>query len=387
MFRKVNRGNNGIAIDEYIHMIITMGYSNCSEITNTIKLSCTPKLCLKQKVELIKTKQVGYFLENFAKFNVHETSKNYLRKQNLSLVKKSLTWLELSPTNNIICYNDDLYPDSLRQTSCPPLLLYCQGNLELLKANSIAIVGSRKSSCNGNKIASSFAKSLSSLGITIVSGLAKGIDSYAAIAALESYGSTIAVLGTGPDTIYPRENKKLYEKIKQQGLILTEFPPETAPRPHHFPRRNRIISALALGTCIIEANIKSGSLITAKLALEQNKEVFAIPGPITQTNSSGTHMLIQQGAKLTAHPNDILSEIRLSQQKNNKDNFIQSVLILKKTIIDVISGKNLTIDQIQAATGANKTKLITALLQLEQYNLIKYNSGGYELQLEFKNIQ
>ncbi|MBT4884734.1 MAG: DNA-protecting protein DprA [Legionellales bacterium] len=360
---------------------------NYSKIANIIKLSCTPKLCLQQKVALIDAKQVSYFLQNFTEYNIHETSKTYLRKQNTDLIKKSLTWLELSTINNIVCYDDNHYPPALRQIACPPLILFCQGNLELLKTNSIAIVGSRKSSCNGNKTALSFAKSLSSLGITIVSGLAKGIDSYAAIAALESYGSTIAVLGTGPDIIYPRENKSLYEKIRKQGLIVTEFFPKTEPRPHHFPRRNRIISALTLGTCIIEANIKSGSLITARFALEQNKEVFAIPGPITQANSSGTHMLIQQGAKLTTHPNDILCEIRLTQQKNNTDNFIQAVLILKKRIMDVIAGKNLTVDQIQAATEADKTKLITALLQLEQYNLIKYNSGGYELQLEFKNIQ
>jgi DNA processing protein len=215
-----------------------------------------------------------------------------------------------SPTIQIHLGSPD-YPPRLYDLYDPPATLYIYGDIRLLKMPMIAIVGSRSASPGGLKNARVFAQALSKTGLLILSGLAKGVDSAAHQAALElgAKHPTAAVLGTGIDLVYPRQNIGLYQAISQQGLLISELPLGAGPKAFHFPRRNRIIAALALGVVVIEAAEKSGSLITARLAAELGREVFALPGPIDGHNSCGCHLLIQQGAKLAFRPRDILEEL------------------------------------------------------------------------------
>ena len=204
------------------------------------------------------------------------------------------------------------YPKQLKQIYAPPLKLYVLGNKQLLKQKGIAIVGARKATEYGKKIALQISKQLSEVGINIISGLALGIDSYAHLGTLQknSIGKTIAVLGSGLDKIYPKENIELAKKIiKSGGCLISEYPVGTFASKLNFPQRNRIISGLSNGVLVVEASEKSGSLITADFALEQGREVFAVPGNILNKTSAGTNNLIKQGAKLVTNYEEILEEI------------------------------------------------------------------------------
>jgi DNA processing protein len=205
--------------------------------------------------------------------------------------------------------SDPDYPSLLKEISDPPLLLYARGRLDILAKTCISVVGTRRPTIYGVQMAEGIAEDLSRRGLCIVSGLARGIDAAAHRGALAAGGSTIAVLGCGIDIVYPREHRRLTEKILENGLLLSEFTPGTSPAPQNFPVRNRIISGLALGTAIIEASEYSGSLITARLAMEQNREVFAIPGNLTSPQSFGPNFLIKQGAKLVQTWRDIADEL------------------------------------------------------------------------------
>ena len=222
--------------------------------------------------------------------------------------------MQTSPTpNSILQINRQSphYPNRLHDLYDPPGSLYIYGDIHLLKRPMIAIVGSRNASPEGLKNACLFAQALSKAGALIVSGLAKGVDSAAhqAVIELGPNHCTAAILGTGIDVVYPRQNIELSRAISQQGVLVSELPLGSGPKAWHFPRRNRIIAALALGVVVIEAAEKSGSLITARLAADLGREVFALPGPIHSANSAGCHLLIQQGAKLTFRPDDVLEEL------------------------------------------------------------------------------
>ena len=224
------------------------------------------------------------------------------------LVERALAWLE-QPGHAVVTLSDAGYPKLLLETGDPPPLLYCHGRLDLLNRPSIAIVGSRNATAQGTGSAEQFARSFSAAGLTIVSGLAQGIDAAAHRGGLSAAGSTIAVLGTGVDNIYPRTNTVLAEEIAAGGLLLSEFPLGSKALAHHFPRRNRVISGLALGCLVVEAAFASGSLITARCAAEQGREVFAVPGSIHSPLSKGCHALIKAGAKLAESADDVLSEL------------------------------------------------------------------------------
>ncbi|VEN75101.1 DNA protecting protein DprA [Candidatus Desulfarcum epimagneticum] len=208
----------------------------------------------------------------------------------------------------IITLTDPDYPPLLLQIPDPPPLLYVHGKPDIA-ADHVAVVGSRNATEYGMDSARRICGDLASRGVCVVSGMAAGIDTAAHLGALEGRGKTIAVLGSGFDHIYPRENRGLFHQIARSGAVITEFPPGTKPEPRNFPIRNRIISGMSLGTAVVEAARKSGSLITARLALEQNREVFAVPGHIHSFKSAGTHALIKQGAKLVEHAGDIIEEI------------------------------------------------------------------------------
>jgi DNA processing protein len=217
-------------------------------------------------------------------------------------------WLE-DPLNRVLTIADAEYPQFLLNTPDPPLLLYVKGHLELLNAKSLAVVGSRNASTQGLRNAEAFANSISDAGLCIVSGMAHGIDAAAHLGGLRGAGSSIAVVGTGLDKVYPAANRELAHRLVQEGCIISEFPLGTPPLAANFPRRNRIISGLSLGCLVVEASVQSGSLITARMALEQGREVFAIPGSIHSPHSKGCHALIKQGAKLVETAQDILDEL------------------------------------------------------------------------------
>jgi DNA processing protein len=223
-------------------------------------------------------------------------------------VARSLEWAA-APNRAIITLADSAYPRGLLEISDPPVLIYAAGRAELLSRPALAIVGSRNASAQGERNAESFAKALSDAGLCIVSGLALGIDAAAHRGGMAGASSTIAVLGTGIDVLYPRRNAELAAQIASRGLMLSEFAPGTAPAAHNFPRRNRLISGLAQGCLVVEAALASGSLITARSAADQGREVFAIPGSIHSPLSRGCHALIKSGAKLVESAEDVLAEL------------------------------------------------------------------------------
>ncbi|MDH4320613.1 MAG: DNA-processing protein DprA [Desulfobulbaceae bacterium] len=210
----------------------------------------------------------------------------------------------------LLCWDDPGYPEQLRTIHDPPVLLYLKGAPAVLNNSGIAVVGARAASTYGLQMAGRFARDLALRGLTIISGLALGIDSNAHAGALAAAGKTVAVLGCGLDIVYPARNRKLFEEIAATGALVSEYPPGTPPDSFRFPARNRIISGLALGVLVVEAAKHSGSLITAQLALEQGREVFAMPGRIDSGKSEGTHRLLQDGAKLVHSVDDILAELQ-----------------------------------------------------------------------------
>jgi DNA processing protein len=223
-------------------------------------------------------------------------------------VERALAWLE-KPGCTLVTLADAAYPPLLLEIGDPPPVLYCRGRTELLGRPALAIVGSRNSSAQGAANAEQFARAFSAAGLTIVSGLAQGIDAAAHRGGLAGEGSTIAVLGTGVDLAYPAANAPLAQEIAERGLVVSEYPLGMKALAHNFPRRNRLISGLAQGCLVIEAALASGSLITARAAAEQGREVFAVPGSIHSPLSKGCHALIKSGAKLVENAEDVLAEL------------------------------------------------------------------------------
>lgn len=234
-----------------------------------------------------------------------------------ALVDASLAWLEL-PRNRLITLADLEYPKLLLQIADPPVALYARGQAPLLDRPALAVVGSRNATPGGAADANAFARALSDAGLTIVSGLALGIDAAAHRGGLAGSASSIAVLGTGADRVYPGRNRNLAHQLSEEGLILTEFPLGTPAVAANFPRRNRIISGLTRGCLVVEAALRSGSLITARLALDQGREVFAIPGSIHSPLAKGCHWLIKQGAKLVESAQDVLEELGMPRAEQSR---------------------------------------------------------------------
>ncbi|WP_434630941.1 DNA-processing protein DprA [Chromobacterium sp. CV08] len=223
-------------------------------------------------------------------------------------VDAALAWADGDDCHLLTLLDDD-YPPQLAEAASPPPLLFARGRRELLARTMLAIVGSRAATPQGRRNAEDFASALAGHGYTIVSGLASGIDAAAHLGALSQPASTVAVIGTGIDRVYPASNRQLAHRIAAEGLILSEFPLGTAPLAGHFPRRNRIIAGLARGCLVVEAGIASGSLISARLAMENNRDVMAIPGSIHNAQARGCHRLIRDGARLVESPDDVLDEI------------------------------------------------------------------------------
>lgn len=208
-----------------------------------------------------------------------------------------------------LSYDSPLYPDYLKEIAFPPLVLFYEGRKELLQKRLVAFVGARDATTYGRRVIRSLVPEVVVANYVVVSGLAKGIDSYSHEAAIASGGFTIGVLGTGVDICYPRQSREIYQVMKKDHLLISEYPRGTTPQKYHFPMRNRIIAGLSLGLCVVEAKTRSGSLITAQQALEDGREVFAVPGDVLNGHSAGCHDLIQDGAKCVHTPEDILSEL------------------------------------------------------------------------------
>lgn len=292
-------------------------------------------------------------------------------------------WLSGGENRCVISYFDDNYPSLLKEISSPPMLLFCIGNIQLLYSPQVAMVGSRVATISGKETAKRLASELVQAGMCVTSGLATGIDSYAHQGALTGGGHTVAVLGSGLNVIYPKSNIELAQRIVESGLLISEFWPNTPPNAKQFPRRNRIVSGLSLGVVVVEAAQRSGSLITARLAAEQNREVFAIPGSINNPKVSGCHKLISQGAKLITCAADILEEFLQYQFINTEtpDKHLVSPNIQHDAMLDpvlaCISYDTTPIDLIAQRCNLSINVVLEHLLSLELSGEISSLPGGY----------
>ena len=285
----------------------------------------------------------------------------------------------------IVTLTDSNYPQLLYQIPDPPPFLYVSGRLDKSPVK-IAVVGSRNATGYGMTTTKALCTNLASLGLTIVSGMARGIDTAAHIGALAAGGKTIAVLGSGLEQIYPAANKPLFQRISEQGAVVSEFSLGTKPEGHNFPIRNRIISGMSLGTVVVEATKKSGSLITARLAAEQNREVFAVPGSIQSFKSIGAHTLIKQGAKLVENAQDIIEElspmIRFKESAGNdhpKSDADNSVLLTadERQVYEALGPYPVHIDDLARTVSLGPGRLSSILLKLELDGLVQQTPGNF----------
>ena len=291
-------------------------------------------------------------------------------------VEADLRWQE-AEHHYLLTWEDTEYPALLKEIHDPPVVLYAIGDLSSFQQPTVAMVGTRKPSVTGSETAWRFAFELASKGVTIVSGLALGIDAQSHLGSLAALGKTIAVMGTGIDCIYPRRHMQLAEQICQQGLLLSEFPLKSPPIAGHFPRRNRIISGLSLSTLIIEAAIRSGSLITARLALEQNRDVLAIPGSIHNPQARGCHYLLQQGAKLVTVSDDVLLELGIERDQVVAVKRTEALASRNKNLVKCIGFETTSVDQIVARSGLSIEEVVCNLSELELQGVVKAVPGGY----------
>lgn len=289
-----------------------------------------------------------------------------------------LAWMQSSINHHILSLNDPRYPALLKEIADPPLVLYVRGSPEPLNRPQISIVGSRNPSATGQETASLFAVDLSRSGYTITSGMALGIDAAAHVGALRSGGTTIAVAATGLDRVYPARHDRLASDISNGGAIISEFPVGTPPRRTHFPRRNRLISGLSLGTLVVEATPRSGSLITARFAAEQGREVFAIPGSIYSPLARGCHALIRDGAALAECPDDVLEELgcRSPGSTSRPAMARSSTVVAPHPLLVHLGHDPATIDDLVRRSGLTAGTVCSMLLQLELEGLVVSSPGG-----------
>ncbi|MBL4744422.1 MAG: DNA-protecting protein DprA [Cycloclasticus sp.] len=322
-------------------------------------------------------------LDNLKKAGLSAAVAGQIKNFDHDEVAKDLKWLERSDCH-LMCWKDDDYPLLLREIPDPPPILFIRGDRSLLGSLQIAIVGTRSPSPMGLKTSKAFAKSFVRFGLTVTSGLALGIDQAAHHGALDGNGATIAVAATGLDRVYPARHKSLAEEIIKTGAIVSEFPIGTQPKPGYFPRRNRIISGLSLGVLVVEAAIKSGTLVTAKHAMEQGREVFAIPGSIHSPLSKGCHHLIRQGAKLIETADDVLEDlgnlslvaINDGQTNERVESPEPSVGAEYAVLLEKIAYDPTSVDNLISETEFTAEEISSMLLVLELQGLVSSAPGG-----------
>jgi len=343
-----------------------------------IGLSLIPGLGIQSFCQLLRTfnDPAGIYAASFSQLRsvvTEPVARLIAQAPDNQAIAPALEWLEQSG-NQMVTLADANYPRALLEIPDPPPLLYCKGQLSLLNTISIAVVGSRNASPQGEKNAEDFSQALSHQGYCIISGMALGIDGAAHRGALKGTGSTIAVVGTGMDIVYPARHRELAHQIAEHGLLISEFPLGTPSRAQNFPRRNRIISGLAVGCLVVEANLQSGSLITARLAAEQGREVFAIPGSIHSPLSKGCHQLIKQGAKLVDNIQDIVDELggaSLASSGNTLEVVTQS-----HPLLDCMGYDPITMDALVQLSGLTSDNLSAMLMVLELESKIASLPGG-----------
>ena len=320
---------------------------------------------------------------SLSEFSLTDECIRYLLHPDWRGIEADLRWLE-TQGNNFIPLSSPDYPSLLKHIPDPPVGLYVQGDKEILKSLQIGIVGSRNPTSSGKRNAHGFACGLAEYGVTIASGLAVGIDTAAHTGALDGGGKTVAVLGNGLYTVYPKRNRKLAERICGNGALVSEFPLDYGPIASNFPRRNRIISGLSIGVLIVEAAMRSGSLITARHALEQGREVFSIPGTIHNPLARGCHALIRQGAKLTEEIRDIVEEFGplsavveatngIDTARHNGDEGLDAGT---KHLFEYIGYHPVDIDDLIESTAMQTREITSRLLELELKELIELLPGG-----------
>jgi DNA processing protein len=304
-----------------------------------------------------------------------------LEQKEMKTVEKEFIFYEKNGIE-ILSISDERYPNLLKEIYDPPSVLFACGNLELLKNECpVAMVGSRRASNSSITLGYSVARELAGAGAVVVSGLARGIDFYAHKGALDGKGGTIAVLGNGIDVVYPRVHSAMYERIRREGLILTEFPLGTPPYKRNFPMRNRVISGLVLGVLVVEASDKSGALITAEYALDHGRELMAFPGRASSETAAGNNRLIKEGAHLVESAHDVFSVLG-REYDERVERGSQFFSPLEQEILKVIGDDLVSIEEIEGATGRPVSKVASALMMLELKSVVVQYPGKFFSRME-----
>jgi len=383
-------------------MINSSTYHNKSNIEYWLALKLVPRLAIHKKIELVKAFGLDELFSINDKPSILSSANNLSVKQLVAFQQpdwqKISQIIEASSATNsaIICFDNPHYPQLLKEIYDPPLVIFVQGNTSLLNSPQIAVVGSRSASSGGRDTAFTLCQQLAQQNIVITSGLALGIDAAAHRGAISHPNSTIAVVATGLDLVYPARHRTLAQQIiSSGGAIISEFLPGTQPRAGHFPKRNRLISGLSLGVLVVEAELRSGSLITARCALEQNREVFAVPSSIENQQAKGCHWLIKQGAKLVEQCADIVDEFAFADKPslhfNNSTQPTNLAIQDRLDGVDEIKQKGLCNDELLDNVGFEITpvdkvvsrselpveEVLTRLTMLELSGLVSAVPGGY----------
>ncbi len=314
-------------------------------------------------------------------------AQSIVKKEAFKRAEKELTGVQKIAGCSLLNWTEPEYPQSLLQIYDPPVMLYVRGDPQVLNLPSLSIVGTRRPTLYGTQMAQRLGRDLAARGLVIVSGMARGIDAIGHQGAMDAHGRAIGVLGTGIDVCYPKENKKLYEKVLERGAIISEFPLRTHPAPENFPIRNRIVAGLPLGVVVVEGAQYSGSLITARLAMEFGREVFGVPGNVTQPVSFAPNQLIKQGAKLVTSAEDVIEElstpIRAALLQAEKPEAEQRNLLAaaalegaEKKLYELLSTEQpVHIDEIVERSGLNSSEVLATLVDLEMKGVIRQLPG------------
>jgi DNA processing protein len=316
-----------------------------------------------------------------------QVSQAIVKKEAFKRAEKELAGIQKIAGCSLLNWTEPEYPQTLLQIYDPPVLLYVRGDPQVLNLPSLSIVGTRRPTLYGTQMAQRLGRDLAARGLVIVSGMARGIDAIGHQGAMEAHGRAIGVLGTGIDVCYPKENKKLYEKVLERGAIISEFPLRTHPAPENFPVRNRIVAGMPLGVVVVEGAQYSGSLITARLAMEFGREVFGVPGNVTQPVSFAPNQLIKQGAKLVTNAEDVIEELPTpiraalvqAEQPEAEQRNLLAVAALNETekkLYGLLSAeKALPIDDIVEQSGLNSSEVLATLFNLEMKGIVRQSPG------------
>ena len=361
---------------------------NNSSISDLLKLSFVPLISSTRLRNLVHHFKETKFIfkatyEDLLKVDlINEKSAKSIKEFDFAKIQKEVDeqWKLIEKFNvRVLTFWDEEYPEKLKNIAYPPALLFVRGNHQILNEKSVAVVGTRSPTKYGIESTKYFTSNLVKSGLTVTSGLAYGIDTIAHQTALSEAGKTIAVLGTGVDIIYPKDNFKLSEKIASEGVIVSEYPMSTAPAMQNFPARNRIIAGLSLGVLLVESDNNGGGIITAKFALDEGNSVFAVPGNINAKKSRGTNKLIKDSeAKLVQNIDDILCELNLkSESKKINTNNIENLTGIERKIAELLTSELIHVDKISDECGLNPSETLVTLLNLELDGIVRKLPGNY----------